>query len=126
MWVFKPADAIDAIAGLVMNLSDGGLQVLTGRDDVLERPVYEIQLLLGEDETVPRFCGRVTRVWTREAASAGWLSGLRFDDDRAPAADFIRVYQVGASGRPWVRCLLMPVAAVAATSPGQPQDTKTI
>ena len=125
MWVFKPADAIDAVAGLVMNLSDGGLQVLTGSDEALQGSRYEIQLLLGEDEAVARFRGRVTRVWTREADSAGWLSGLRFDDDRSSAADFVRVYQVGALGRPWVRCLLVPVGAPDAASPVQPQDTKT-
>jgi hypothetical protein len=109
VWIFKPADALEASAGLVMNLSDGGLQVLTAADDALERPAYEIQLLLGEDEAVPRFRGRVTRVWTREAASSGWLSGLRFDDDHSAAEDFIRVYQASATGRRWVRCLLVPL-----------------
>ncbi len=129
VWIFKPTDALAASAGLVMNLSDGGLQVLTASDDALEHPAYEIQLLLGEDEAVPRFRGRVSRVWTREATSAGWLSGLRFDDPHSPAEDFIRVYQASAPGRRWVRCLLVPVpervAADAASQP-QPQDTKTI
>lgn len=110
VWVFKPADAADAVAGLVMNLSDGGLQVLTASDDALDRDRYEIQLLLGEDDAVPRFRGRVTRVWTREAASAGWLAGLRFDDERSSAEDFIRVYQSPTPERRWVRCLLMPLA----------------
>ena len=118
VWIFKPADSLEASAGLVVNLSDGGLQVLTASDDALERPAYEIQLLLGEDEAVPRFRGRVTRVWTREATSAGWLSGLRFDDPHSPAEDFIRVYQADAPGRRWVRCLLVPAP--------QPQDTNTI
>ncbi len=126
MWVFKPVDAMDAIAGLVINLSDGGLQVLTSSDDALQRPRYEIQLLLGEDAAVARFRGHVSRVWTREANSAGWLSGLRFDDDHSPAEDFIRAYRVGATGRPWVRCLLMPASASDATNSAQPQDTNTI
>ena len=129
VWIFKPADALEASAGLVMNLSDGGLQVLTAADDRLDRPVYEIQLLLGEDEAVPRFRGRVTRVWTRESASTGWLSGLRFDDDHSPAEDFIRVYQAAAPGRRWVRCLLVPLAEPVvhdAANVPQPQDTNTI
>jgi hypothetical protein len=110
VWVFKPADAVDAIAGLVMNLSDGGLQVLTATDDAPAHARYEIQLLLGEDETVPRFRGRVTRVWTRESGSAGWLSGLRFDDAHSSAEDFIRTYQAASADRRWVRCLLVPFA----------------
>jgi hypothetical protein len=108
VWVFKPADAVEASAGLVMNLGEGGLQVLTASDDAPARAAYEIQLLLGEDEAVPRFRGRVTRVWTREAASAGWLSGLRFDEAHSPAEDFIRAWQAAAPERRWVRCLLVP------------------
>ena len=136
VWIFKPADALEASAGLVMNLSDGGLQVLTAADDALEHPAYEIQLLLGEDEAVPRFRGRVTRVWTREASSAGWLSGLRFADPGSPAEDFIRVYRADAAGRRWVRCLLVPLAGRVAHAADdadididaepQPQDTNTI
>jgi hypothetical protein len=110
VWVFKPADAIEASAGLVMNFGEGGLQVLTASDDAPAHAAYEIQLLLGEDETVPRFRGRVSRVWTREAASAGWLSGLRFDDEHSPAEDFIRTWQAAAPERRWVRCLLVPRA----------------
>jgi len=120
VWVFKPADALEAVAGLVMNLSDGGLQVLTGTDDALADGHYEIELLLGEDDSVPRFRGRVTRVWTREAAGSGWLSGLRFDDAHSAAEDFIRTFRLGAGDRRWVRCLLLPVRAL------QPQDTNTI
>ncbi len=108
VWVFKPADAVDAIGGLVMNLSDGGLQVLCGSDNAPVHTSYEIQLLLGEDEAVPRFGGRVTRLWTREAASRGWLSGFRFENEHSSAEDFIRVYRSSAQERRWVRCLLVP------------------
>lgn len=105
--MFKPADAVEAIAGLVMNLSDGGLQVLSAVDDTPAHAAYDIELLLGEDETVPRFRGRVTRVWTREAASAGWLSGFSFNDTHSSAEDFIRAYQSSTPERRWVRCLLV-------------------
>ena len=108
VWVFKPADALDAIAGLVTNLSQGGLQVLTASDQAPAHARYEIQLLTGEAETVPRFRGRVTRVWTREATSSGWLSGFRFDDPRSSAEDFIRVYRAAGPDESWVRCLLVP------------------
>jgi hypothetical protein len=108
VWVFKPVDAVEASAGLVMNLGEGGLQVLTASDDAPAHAAYEIQLLLGEDEAVPRFRGRVTRVWTREATSAGWLSGLCFDDAHSSAEDFIRAWQAAAPERRWVRCLLLP------------------
>lgn len=120
VWVFKPADAIEAVAGLVMNLSDGGAQVLTTGADALAPGAHEIQLLLDEEAAVPRFRGRVTLVWTREADGLGWLSGLRFDHGQSPAEDFLRVYQAGVAGRGqrrWVRCLLMPAPEVAASPP---------
>ncbi len=111
VWVFRPADAANAIAGLVMNLSDGGMQVLTASEDALAHRSYEMQLLLGEDEEVPRFRGRVTRVWTGASASAGQITGFRFDDARSSAETFIRAYQALAPERRWVRCLLAPVAS---------------
>lgn len=108
VWVFKPTDAVDAIAGLVMNLSEGGVQVLTAPGAAPDRAAWEIQLLLGEAEAVPRFRGRVTRVWTREAASSGWLSGLRFDDAHSSAEVFIRSWRASMPERGWVRCVLVP------------------
>lgn len=122
VWVFKPAGATEASAGLVMNLGEGGLQVLTASDDAPSRDAYEIELLLGEDDTVPRFRGRVTRVWTREAPVAGWLSGLRFDDEHSSAEDFIRVYQSSAPARRWVRCLLVPPSKGARASAPRDED----
>jgi hypothetical protein len=110
VWVFKPADAVDAVAGLVVNLSEGGLQVLTGPGPAPDRAAYEIQLLLGEAEAVPRFRGRVTRVWTREGQGAGWLSGLHFDDAQSSAEVFIRRWRSSLPERGWVRCVLVPRA----------------
>ena len=108
VWVFKPDDALQAHAGLVLNVSDGGLQVLTGTDDSLTGATYDVQLLLGEDDSVPRFRGRATRVWTRPSSIAGHLSGLRFDEPDSSAEDFIRSYLGTAPGRAWVRCVLFP------------------
>ena len=107
VWVFKPSDAVAAIAGLVMNLSESGLQVLTASDDKLDRDAYEIQLLLGEDEAVARFQGRVARIWTRSDSGTGWLSGFRFEAELSSAEDFIRVYMGSVTGHRWVRCLLV-------------------
>jgi hypothetical protein len=37
VWVSKPVDAVEAVAGLVMNLSGGGLQVLTASGHASDR-----------------------------------------------------------------------------------------
>lgn len=108
VWVFKPRDAAGAHAGLVLDISDGGLQVQTGRDDEPVDDRYEVQLLLGEDAEVERFSAAVTRVWTRPSPTVGFLSGFRFDDRGSTAEAFIRTYQGGERKRRWVRCLLLP------------------
>lgn len=108
VWVFKPDDAIDASAGLVVDMGEGGLQVLTASDDPLDGARYEIQLLLGEGDAVPRFRGRVARVWAREAGLAGRLTGLRFEQARSDAEAFIRAWQASAAQPSWVRCVLLP------------------
>ncbi|MEP6502111.1 MAG: PilZ domain-containing protein, partial [Betaproteobacteria bacterium] len=62
VWVFMPTGTDDALAGLVLNFSDGGVQVLTNADEPLDGASYELQLLLGEDDAVPRFRAEVSRV----------------------------------------------------------------
>jgi hypothetical protein len=107
VWVFMPTGARDAVAGIVLNFSDGGVQVLTNADVPLDNVFYELQLLLGEDETVPRFRAQVSRVWTRDAETLGKLSGFRFEQPHSSAEDFIRSYQSDHVAERWVRCLLM-------------------
>ena len=123
VWVFKPADALDAVAALVMNLSERGAQVLTADSDALAPGTHEIQLLLDEEAAVPRFRGLVSLVWTRKADGLGWLSGLRFLEPHSPAEDFLRVYQASTAGRTarrWVRCLLMRAMDPAGTTGDEP------
>jgi hypothetical protein len=107
VWVFMPAGIDDAVAGLVLNFSDGGVQVLTNAEEPLDGAAFELQLLLGEDDAVPRFRAQVSRVWTREAETLGRLSGLRFEQRHSSAEDFIRRYQAGRAKERWVRCLLI-------------------
>ena len=111
VWVFKPIDAPDACAGLVLDFSDGGLQVLTGPEDALDAPTYELELLLGEDDPRQRFRGVVGRVWSEAATTIGHLNGLRFEGAPSSAEDFMRAYQSRADGSGWVRCLLRPRAS---------------
>ena len=107
VWVFMPTGTPDAVAGLVLDFSGGGVQVLTNADQPLDGVLYELQLLLGEDDDVPRFSALVSRVWTREAETPGQLSGLRFEQRHSSAEDFIRRYQGGRTAGRWVRCLLL-------------------
>ena len=45
---FRPEDAVEATPALVVDISDGGLQVLTANDPPLVKPVYRLELVTGE------------------------------------------------------------------------------
>ena len=75
-WVFKPVQFSQGPAGLVLNMSDGGLQVLTSAAEPVTEDKYEVVLLLGrsdmddEDEQVSWFNGVVERKWSPAAHGA--------------------------------------------------------
>lgn len=77
-WVFKPVQFSHGPAGLVLNMSDGGLQVLTSANEPLTEAKYEVVLLLGrsdvddEEEQVSWFNGVVERKWSRPVPA--WAS----------------------------------------------------
>lgn len=83
-WVFKPVQFSRGPAGLVLNMSDGGLQVLTSAAEPLNEARYEVVLLLGrsdvdsDDEQVSWFNGVVERAWSRPVPRMGILHGMRF------------------------------------------------
>lgn len=113
VWVFKPRTLQHERAGLVLNLGEGGLQVLTSGplDEPHDR--YQLSLLLGEDEGVPLFHGPVQRLWTRELGR-GHLSGLAFAAPNSLAEQFLLAQSAHVSTRPWVGCVLTAHAALSA------------
>lgn len=109
VWLFKPASQADADAGLIVNMSEGGVQVLTNADRELSAARYTVQLLLDEREARTRFAGIARRVWTRPLSKLGNVSGFEFTDAGSSAAEFLAQYRPSLDQRSWVRCLLQPV-----------------
>ena len=120
VWVFKPG-ASDAChpAGLILNLSPGGVQVLTHEDPAGLPAPLEIQLLLGEDAEVARFHGPVRVVWSRPEGTLGHVLGLAFEDRQSPAEAFLSAYEASADQRRWVRCLLVGPRGTPGSGPMQ-------
>jgi hypothetical protein len=112
-WQFKPVRFSQGPAGLVLNLSDGGLQVLTSAAEPLEGSRYEVVLLLGrsdvdagEDE-VTWFNGVAERAWSRPAERMGILHGLRFVSRNSTAEAFLASHAAALDAGQWVRCVLL-------------------
>lgn len=106
VWHFVPPHHAHQTAGLILNLSLGGLQVLTAADALLEAPNYRVELALGEPDGLPAFGGEVRRVWCRPLSQRGDLHGFMFTDPASPAAAFLNQYQPSLQRRDWVRCTL--------------------
>lgn len=107
VWVIKPQGLSDARGGVVVNLSENGLQILCAAEPVLDALHYELRLLLGEDEGVPLFSAAVRRVWTRPLSRLVQLSGFEFESANSQAEEFLRAQTAQITARKWVRCVLV-------------------
>lgn len=112
-WVFKPVQFSRGPAGLVLNMSDGGLQVLTSAAEPLTETRYEVVLLLGradmdtDDEQVSWFNGVVERAWSRPVPRMGILHGMRFVARNSTAEQFLHGHHDALESGQWVRCVLL-------------------
>jgi len=113
-WVFKPVQFSQGPAGLVLNMSDGGLQVLTSATEPLDDARYEVVLLLGrsdadEEEQVSWFNGIVERKWSRPVPRMGILHGMCFVARNSTAEQFLAGHSAALESGQWVRCVLLKV-----------------
>jgi len=109
VWVIKPEPLADQRGGLVLNLSEGGLQIATAVEPPLDAEHYELRLLLGEDEQVALFNGPVRRVWSRPLTQRAELSGFEFEVPNSLAEQFLLTQTRNIAARQWVRCVLLPL-----------------
>ena len=114
-WVFKPVQFSQGPAGLVLNMSDGGLQVLTSAAEPLTEAKYEVVLLLGrsdmedDEEQVSWFNGVVERKWSRPVPRMGILHGMSFTARNSTAEQFLGAHEAALESGQWVRCVLLKV-----------------
>lgn len=107
VWVIKPESLAAARGGIVVNLSEDGLQILTAAEPALDAQHYELRLLLGEDDGVPLFSADVRRVWTRPLSRIVQLGGFEFESSNSQAEEFLLAQTAHVTARKWVRCVLV-------------------
>lgn len=108
-WVFQPVRFNNGPAGLVLNISDGGLQVLTSASEDIGDGRREVVLLLGQQDEVTWFNGVVERSWTRPLPGFGNLHGFKFVSRNSTAEKFLLNYKEELDEGHWVRCVLLAV-----------------
>lgn len=114
VWIIKPQSLADARGGVVVNLSEEGLQILTAAEPPLDARHYELRLLLGEDDGVPLFSASVRRVWSRPLSQIVQLCGFEFESANSEAEEFLRTQTAQITARKWVRCVLVERMAALA------------
>ncbi len=107
VWVIKPDGLTEARGGVVVNLSEDGLQLLAAAEPALDADHYELRLLLGEDAGVPLFSASVRRVWSRPLSKIVQLCGFEFEGANSEAEEFLRNQTAQITTRKWVRCVLV-------------------
>ncbi|MEO6279797.1 PilZ domain-containing protein [Roseateles sp.] len=113
VWVIKPEGLANARGGVVVNLSEDGLQILASAEPPLDARHYELRLLLGEDDGVPLFSADVRRVWSRPLNQLVQLSGFEFESPNSEAEEFLLAQTAQITARKWVRCVLVERTATA-------------
>ena len=108
VWVFKP-EGHDGHAGLIVDASLGGMQVLTGDDGPIPGHRFEIKLLKDEGTRIHSVVA-ATRVWSRAVNHHTHLHGFSFDRPHASMSKIVAAYPQGSLTSPtWRRCLLVSV-----------------
>jgi hypothetical protein len=114
VWVFQEegADAASSApvnqsrSGFILNLSEGGLQVLTNAEEPLVGTRYEVQLL-GLGDAVSATLGVARRVWSRPLGGMGQVNGFEYElRNAATAALFAEHGHDAADPQTMLRCRL--------------------
>jgi hypothetical protein len=112
IWVFKPEDNPSGIAGVLVDVSEGGLQILTQKVAPAKGQRFEMSLVnqIGGDETrLPP--GMIDLVWSDDLGSIYTKCGFTFssysDDEIA-----MLIAHTSDEGDKFMRCILReaPVA----------------
>lgn len=101
---FRPEDAVDAVPALVVDLSDGGLQILTANPQELTQESYMLELVINE------LVGHgnkyaVHSVWSRPNG-VNLRTGFAFDQG-VELAEEVKAILTGTEHRV-LRCVLYP------------------
>jgi hypothetical protein len=108
VWVFKPQDELDARAGLVLEMSDGGLRLLVEAEEALADGRYHLRLLPIEMQGIDPAdlkC-ELRLVWSRTEGQLGHYAGFEFEGDASRIVAYLRAQALSIEQRSWMRCLV--------------------
>jgi hypothetical protein len=111
IFAFAPTQDTEAIAAVVLDLSEGGAQILCSTDDFVETAMYDCALVkadLGQGQQSDAWVMR--RVWSREEGMY-LRSGFSFSV-KTPATSVL-IAELDHAQHHVLRCVLHPLERVA-------------
>jgi len=107
VYVFRSESDESAIAALVTDISDGGVQILSTVNTTLDRERYDLELLRGAPDDVEQLHrAEVRRVWSRQEGIYT-QSGFSFVDHGEPIPNLLE--RLAFSEHHLLRCVLHPL-----------------
>jgi hypothetical protein len=107
VFAFRPEDDATAIAVVVTDAAEGGVQVLSAQGTEFDVERYELEVM-GDplDEVSKRIMGVVHRIWSRQDGMYT-TSGFSFVGDNSQTAELRNKLKSSEHGL--LRCVLRPV-----------------
>lgn len=106
VYAFRDADDVEAIPALVVDISDGGVQVLTTHSTELKHRAFKLELVLGEALQSSLENLQIHLVWSR-ADGVNVRSGFAFAPGENPELALTKV--LSGSAHHVLRCVLHPL-----------------
>lgn len=106
VWVFRPVDDESALACLVIDLSPGGVQVISEKHDFEPGQHYRLAFLSEDREHLPAVDARL--VWSRGDKGLHVYSGFEFTGKTSDTIDGLIASLRDGTAR-YLRCTLTPI-----------------
>lgn len=107
VWVFR-SSAGTAVLGLLLDISESGVQVLSDKSAPLEAEHYLINLQRSSASSSPFPTLEVHKVWSRMEGALYWRTGFTLVAHPDVPAIVQRIQAAAEAGEKWMRCELMP------------------
>jgi len=109
VWVFKPDGLDHGHAGLVLDISGGGLKVLMSAAESIDASRFEVRLLPVGPAQATTAAVRVRRAWNKPVNALGVLIGLAFEVPDESTSRFAEEHRMSLEPPDWLRCVLVPL-----------------
>lgn len=106
VWVFNSKNPGKSLAGLVVNMSESGIQVLTDAEEVPQNMRYRLSFLVDEQAGIVDVPDTIVQwVWSESGNGLFTRSGFSFIDELT--ADVKRLFDLVSSGKQvYLRCAI--------------------